>query len=97
MGPVEVSALRQPVIGVLISRLVRRNLIASEHVRIALRVTNAGSKRETGWHAKGNVGTYQFGSLPNGEYLPLYQLQTIQTKRLGPSRDGGGDDGTETL
>ncbi len=34
---------------------MRRNLIASEHVKIALRVTNAGSKRETGWHAEGNI------------------------------------------
>jgi hypothetical protein len=96
MGPAEVLALCQPVIWALISHLVRRNLIASEHVKIALRVTNAGSKRETGWHAEGNVDMYQFGSLSNGEYLPLYQLQTIQTKRLGPSRDGVGDE-TETL
>jgi len=96
MGLAEVSALCQPVIGALISRLVRRNLIASEHLKIALCVTNAGSKRETGWHAEGNVDMYQFGSLPNGDYLLLYQLQTIQTKRLGPSRDGGGDE-IETL
>ena len=97
MGPAEASALRQPVIRALISRLVRRNSIANEHVKIALCVTNAGSKRETGWHAEGNVGMYQFGSLPNGEYLPLYQLQMIQTKGLGPSRDGGGGDETETM
>ena len=77
--------------------------IASEHVKLALRVANTGigSGRETetvsGWHAEGNVGVYQFGSLPNGEseYLPLYQLQTIRTKSLGRNPDG--EDETETM
>jgi hypothetical protein len=60
-----------------------------------LRVANTESGQETGWHAEGNVGVYQFGSLPNGEYLPLYQLQTIQTKSLGHDKDG--EDETETM
>jgi hypothetical protein len=68
----------------------RANLIANEHVKLALRVTNVGSgRRETAWDAEGNVGVSQFGSLTNGEYFPLYQLQTVQTKSLSPSLDGG--------
>ena len=54
-------------------------------------ITGAGSlgPRETVWHAEGNVSVYQFGSLLNGEYFPLYRLHTIRTKNLGPNRDGG--------
>ncbi|KAH9042231.1 hypothetical protein EDB85DRAFT_2286015 [Lactarius pseudohatsudake] len=60
---------------------------SGEHVKIALRTTNAGSK-ETGWYAEGNVGVYQFGSLPNEGYQPLYQLQRIQLRNKQPRRDG---------
>ncbi|KAI0281709.1 hypothetical protein BC826DRAFT_1068607 [Russula brevipes] len=61
---------------------------SSEHVRIALRASNTGSGQETGWYAEGNVGVYQFGSLPNDAYLPLYQLQKIRKRNLRPRRDG---------
>lgn len=81
---------------ILIDTLLRAPVIlASEHVKIALRAAHTESGRETGWHAEGNVGVYQFGSLPNGEYIPLYQLQTIRTKSLRRNPDGEGK--TETM
>ncbi|KAH9971926.1 hypothetical protein BGW80DRAFT_1317249 [Lactifluus volemus] len=60
----------------------------NEHVRIALRAPNAGSGQETGWYAEGNVGIYQFGSLPNEGYLPLFHLQNIRKRNPRPRRDG---------
>jgi hypothetical protein len=71
--------------------LITPHIVASEHVRIALRASNTGSGQETGWYAEGNVGVYQFGSLPalsNEAYLPLYQLQKIRKRNLRPRRDG---------
>jgi hypothetical protein len=68
--------------------LITPHIVASEHVRIALRASNTGYGQETGWYAEGNVGVYQFGSLPNGAYLPLYQLQKIRKINLRPRRDG---------
>lgn len=63
--------------------------VAAEHVKIALRSPYvAGPGTETGWYAEGNVGVYQFGSLPDGAYLPLYQLQKIRKRNLRPRRDG---------
>lgn len=66
-----------------------------------MRITDdAGSghgQREAVWHAEGNVGVCQFGSLQNGEHFTLYhwQLQTIRTTNLGLNRDGGEE--SETL
>jgi hypothetical protein len=62
--------------------------VASEHIKIALRAPNSGSGQETGWYAEGNVGMYQFGSLPNEDYLPMYQLQHIRKRNPHPRRDG---------
>jgi len=59
-----------------------------EHVKLALRAPNAGSGKETGWYAQGNLGVYQFGSLPNEGYLPLYELQMIRKRNRHPRRDG---------
>jgi len=61
---------------------------SNEHVKIALRAPDAGSGQETGWYAEGNVGLYQFGSLANGNYLPLFQLQKIRKRSVRPRRDG---------
>ena len=62
--------------------------VAREHIKIALRAPNAGSGQETGWYAEGNVGIYQFGSLPNEGYLPLFHLQHIRKRNPRPRRDG---------
>ena len=76
-------------------KLITRNesdrvatFVAGEHVKIALRTANAESGKETGWYAEGNVGVYQFGSLPTEGYQPLYQLQRIQKRNKQPRRDG---------
>lgn len=61
---------------------------SGEHVKIALRAPNAGSGHETGWYAEGNTGVYQFGSLPNEDYRPLYHLQKIRKRNIRPRRDG---------
>jgi hypothetical protein len=61
---------------------------SSERVKIALRTANAESGKEIGWYAEGNVGVYQFGSLPTEGYQPLYQLQRIQLRKKQPRRDG---------
>jgi hypothetical protein len=68
--------------------LITLPYVASEHVKIALRAPNSGPGKETGWYAEGNVGVYQFGSLQNEGYLPLYQLQTIRKRNIRPRRDG---------
>jgi hypothetical protein len=68
--------------------LITLPYVASEHVKIALRAPNSGAGKETGWYAEGNVGVYQFGSLQNEGYLPLYQLQTIRKRNVRPRRDG---------
>jgi hypothetical protein len=64
------------------------SIVASEHVKIALRDPNAGSGHEIGWYSEGNVGVCQFGSLPNGDYRPLYLLQKIRKRNMRPRRDG---------
>ncbi len=65
-------------------------VVASEHVKVALRAPNVGSasEHEAGWYAEGNVGMYQFGSLPNGDYRPLYHLQKVRKRNMRPRRDG---------
>jgi hypothetical protein len=68
--------------------LIITRVVANEHVKIALRAPDAGSGQETGWYAEGNVGLYQFGSLANGNYLPLFQLQKIRKRNVRPRRDG---------
>jgi hypothetical protein len=52
------------------------------------------AQRESVWRAADEV--YRFDSLPNGEYFPLYQLQTVRTeksymmgKKVGPCRSYG--------
>lgn len=76
----------------LIARNVSLNglppFVASEHVKIALRAANAEDGKQTGWYAEGNVGVYQFGSLPTEGYQPLYQMQRIQLRNKQPRRDG---------
>jgi len=62
--------------------------MSNEHVKIALRAPNTRSGREVGWYAEGNLGVYQFGSLPNEGYLPLYELQKIRKRNIHPRRDG---------
>ncbi|KAH9996386.1 hypothetical protein BJV74DRAFT_827885 [Russula compacta] len=59
-----------------------------EHVKVALRDHDAGNGngQETGWYTEGNVGVYQFGSHPNGNYLPLFRLQKLQKTELTPRR-----------
>jgi hypothetical protein len=69
-------------------RLITLHVIASEHVKIALHAPSAGPGQATGWYAEGNVGLYQFGSLPNGNYLPLFELQMIRKRNRRPRRDG---------
>jgi len=61
---------------------------SSEHVKIALRDANEASDNETGWYTEGTVGVYQFGSLPGGDYRPLYHLQSIRKRNMRPRRDG---------
>ena len=66
--------------------------VGHEHVKIALCKPKAesGQEQESRWHLEGNVGVHQFGTLPNEEchYLPLYQLESVQTKSLGVGQDG---------
>jgi hypothetical protein len=68
--------------------LIVCRILASEHVKIALRDPNAASEDESGWYTEGSVGVYQFGSLPNGDYRPLYHLQKIRKRNMRPRRDG---------
>ena len=68
--------------------LITSRVVASEHVKIALRAPNAESGQEAGWYAEGNVGLNQFGSPVDGDYLPLFQLQMIRKRNRRPRRDG---------
>ncbi|KAI0259829.1 hypothetical protein BC834DRAFT_597900 [Gloeopeniophorella convolvens] len=62
---------------------------SGENVKLALRTSVTETGTQSGWYAEGNVGVYQFGSLPDPEaFLPLYNMQVLQKRARIPRRDG---------